>query len=203
VSDPIRQKTPWLRVAAVMIAWVAVQEVTPSLSAFGAGVLQPQTLLLQGCVAAAVALVLVLLYPDDARTLFAYSKATWLYLLVPIAVAVYVIRSGSGADVLETLWWATIAVTWRWFLFGMLQRRLGEWLSPTTVMLSSLSLLGSWLVFGVVAPTASDVTRFPLALLVVVLLATVLAIIPSALLRAQKNVHALIALNLVASTIGV
>jgi hypothetical protein len=192
----------WVSVAAVMIGWVAAQELTPSLSAFDPREMEPQALLLQGCTAAAVALVLTLVYPDDARALFAYSKASWLYALVPIAVVVLVIRTGAGPDLLAVLWWVAVAVVWRWFLFGMLQRRLSEWLPPTTVLLTSAALLASWLLFGVVATTA-EALRFPLAMLVALLLGTLLAIIPSAIMLAQKNAHVLVAVNLVAATLVV
>ncbi|MGO4681383.1 hypothetical protein [Microbacterium sp. 2MCAF23] len=202
-QGPNRDRTPWLRVAAVMVAWVAAQELTPSLSAFGGGIVQPQVLLVQGCIAAAIALLLTLSYPDDVRALFAYSRATWLYLLVPVAVVVYVVRVGSAADILEPLWWTAVAVVWRWFLFGILQRRLSEWFSSTTVILTSAALFGSWMIFGVVGPTVSEIFRFPLAVLVATLLGAVTAIIPSSIMLTQKNVHALVALNLVASTLVV
>lgn len=199
--DPRRERTPWLRVAAVMVAWVAAQELTPSLSGIGDEVVQPQVLLMQGCVAAAIALLLTLAYPEDARMLFAYSRATSLYLLVPIAIVVYVARVGSAANVLASLWWTVVMVVWRWFLFGILQRRLSGWFSPTTVMLTSAALFGSWMVFGVVGPTVSEIFQFPLAVFVTTLLGALLAIIPSSIMLAQKNVHALVALNLVASTL--
>jgi hypothetical protein len=62
------------------------QEPTPSLSGIGDEIVQPQVLLVQARIAAATALLLTLSYPEDARMLFAYSRATALYLLVPIAV---------------------------------------------------------------------------------------------------------------------
>ncbi|MFB7842852.1 hypothetical protein [Microbacterium sp. NPDC056052] len=194
--------TRWLSVAAAMIGWVAVQELTPSLSAFDPRVMESQALLLQGCVATAVALVLTLVYPDDARAMFAYSKATWLYALVPVAVVVLVVRTGAGPDLLAVLWWVAVAVVWRWFLFGMLQRRLSEWLPPSTVLLTSAALLASWLLFGVVA-SAAEALRFPLGVLIALLLSTLLAIIPSAIMLAQKNVHVLVVMNLVAATLVV
>ena len=198
---PNRDRTAWLRIAAVMIAWIAAQQLTPALSTFGGELAPPGELLVSGCIAAAIALVLTLAYPDDVRALFAYSRATWLYLLIPIAVVVYVVRVGPGVDVLEPLWWAGAAIVWRWFLFGMLQRRLSEWFSSTAVMLMSAALFGAWLVFGAEGPSVSDVFRFPLPVLVATLLAAVLAIIPSSIVLSQKNVHVLVALNLVASTL--
>lgn len=194
------ESIPWLSVIAVMMGWLVAQGATPSLSAFDARTMDPQALLLQGCVAAAIALALALAYPDDVRTLFAYSKATWLYALVPIAVVVLVIRAGAGPHLLETLWWVTFAVVWRWFLFGMMQRRLNEWLPSSTVLLASAALLASWLLFSVAATTA-DALRFPLGVLIALLLGTLLAIIPSGIMLAQKNVHVLVVVNLVAATL--
>jgi hypothetical protein len=83
----------------------------------------------------------------------------------------------------------------------MLQRRLSDWFSPTTVMLTSAALFGSWMVFGVVGPTVSEIFQFPLAVFVPTFLGALLAIIPSSTMLTQKNVHALVALNLVASTL--
>lgn len=196
-----RRAAPWLRIAAVMIAWIAAQQLTPALSEFGGELVPPGELLLSGCIAAVIALVLTLAYPDDVRALFAYSRATWLYLLVPVAVVLYMVRVGPGVDVLEPLWWAAVAIVWRWFLFGMLQHRLGEWFSSTTVMLTSAALFAAWIVFGAEGPSVSDAFRFPLAVLLATVLAALLATIPSSIMLSQKNVHVLVALNIVAATL--
>lgn len=198
---PARGRVPWLSVLTVTIVWFVMQGVTPSLSGFDGGALQDTSiLLLQGCIAAAIALVLVLRYPADARELFAPSKALWFYLLVPLAVVIYVIRAGSGSGVIEALGWVAVAAAWRWFLFGMLQRRLREWLSPMAVWWSSAILLASWLTFSI-AMTTADAFRFPLALILGLLLLTLFALIPSVIVLTQKNVHALIVLNLIGSTL--
>ncbi|WP_159574530.1 hypothetical protein [Microbacterium sp. 8M] len=184
----------------MMIAWVAAQQLTPALSSFGGELAQTEALLFQGCIAAGMALALTLAYPNDARALFAYSRAMWLYLLVPIAVVVLVIRVGPGVDVLEPLGWVAAAVVWRWFLFGMLQRRLSEWFPPGTVLLTSAALLASWLYFGA-GMISADVLRFPFAILIALLVGTLITSIPSGIMLVQKNVHVLVALNLVASTL--
>ncbi len=184
----VRTTIPWLRLAVLVIAWFGVQRLTFLMSGHDLDLSRPDLALLQGCIAAGVMLALVIAYPDDARMLFSYSRAVWLYGLVPVAIVIYLIRFDSDVEVLRVLVPVALALTWRWFLFAMLQLHLAKWLSRRTVLLLSAVLLGGWFWLG-------DRDPFGPTALFGVVSSLLVGLLVSAVRLWQKNLHALIALS--------
>lgn len=185
-----------MRLATLVIAWFAIQRLTFLISGHDLDLSRPDLALLQGCIAAGVMLALVIAHPDDSRVLFSYSRAVWLYLLVPVAIVIYLIRFGSSVEILRVVVAVSLALAWRWFLFAMLQLHLSKWFSRRTVLFLSAVLLGGWFWLG-------DRDPFAPTALVGVLASLVAGLLVSAVRLWQKNLHALIALSVAGTFVGI